>query len=256
MSRGYAAPQHLVALSIRGHALEQQAAALLGPDERQEVYTRRHLGYGLSSPWARIRQIPRREIRQLCAQADLIWWKLAQSHEKLISSRASFYARKLGYEPEEVLSWAWLGAYAGARCWRPSNGSLYSAIKIWVKNWILVSSAEERGDLSGAGHSRAAAGETRALRLDQPLRAGEPDCTLLDMVGVPAPQLDQVIASGLIRRGLARCSPMQRADLLAAADGWEGAELADRRGVTRQTVSDSILEGRRRFVAALSRIEQ
>lgn len=255
MSRGYVAPPHLVMLSIQGHELEGEAIALLSPEERREVHTRRHLGYGLSSPWARIRQIQRADVRHLCAKADAIWWRLAQSHERLVNSRAAFYARKLGYEREEVLSWAWLGAYAGARRWRPSSGSLYSAIKIWVKNWILVSSAEQRSDLSGAGHNRAASGPTRALRLDQPLRDGG-DCLLLDTVGTPASQLDGVIASEAIRRGLARCSPRQREDLLASAEGWDGAELAARRGVSRQTVSDSILEGRRRVFQALSRAEQ
>lgn len=255
MSRGCTPPPGLIDLSVRGHALEQQAVELLTEDERREIFTRRHLGYGMSSSWARIREIQRPEVRELCRQADAIWWRLAQSHQGMIAGRATFYARKLGCDPAEVLSWAWLGAYAGARRWRPDSGSLYAAIKSWVKNWILVSSNQERCDLSGAGHKRAGTRCTHALRLDQPLRSGDAT-TLLDVIGAPAHQLDRLMAATMIGDGLKQCSPMQRADLLASADGWEGAELGARRGVSRQTVSDSILEGRRRFVSALREMDR
>lgn len=247
MSRGYAPHAHLVALSAQGHDLESRAEALLAPDELREVRTRRHLGYGHSGRWARIRKIQRPEVQALCRQADAIWWTLARSHERVVMGRASFYAQKMGYDPAEVMGWAWLGAYAGARRWRPYSGSLCAAIKSWVRNWVLVSAAEERGDLSGAGHSRVVAGRAHALRLDQPLRAGEPDLTLLDVVGVEARQLEQVEAAELIQQGLERCSPRQRADLLATAEGWEGTEIAAQRGVSKQSVNDNIMEGRRRM---------
>jgi DNA-directed RNA polymerase specialized sigma24 family protein len=231
------------ALAAQGHTLEAQAVALLSPKEAAFVLTQTHLRYGHSAPWAKIRTLERPDVRQLCDQADAIWWRLATLHTETVRRHAYALARKTGCDRGDALGWAWMGAYAGARRWRPEAGSLVVAIRAWIRSWVMGCLAEERADLTGCAHHRTRAIVGRALRLDAPVYADSKEM-LLDRLGVGADQERRLGAKRQIQRALAACSPGRAEVLLAMADGATSYEIAEARGCSHQAVSELARLGR------------
>lgn len=230
-------------LAAQGHHLEAQAEALLSPQEAAFVHRQSHLRYGHSAPWAKIRTLERPDVRQLCDQADAIWWQLATMHAETVRRHAWALAKKTGCEVGDALGWAWMGAYAGARRWRPEAGSLVVAIRAWIRSWVIGCLAEERADLSGCAHHRIRAVVDRALRLDAPAHA-DSKAMLLDRVGVAPDQERRLDAKRQVRRALAVCSPGRQEVILAMAEGATSYEIAEARGCSHQAVSELARLGR------------
>ena len=235
-------------LAAQGHALEAQAMAMLTPEESAFVHHKSHLRYGHAAPWAKIRTLERPDVRRICNEADAIWWQLAAMHTETIRRHAWTYTKKLGCDFGDALGWAWMGAYAGARRWRPEAGTLVVAIRAWIRSWVAGCVAEERSDLSGCAHHRTRAVVGRALRLDAPVHA-DSKTLLLERVAVDADQERRLAAKRQINKALGACSPSRREVLLAMADGATSYEIAEARGCSHQAVSELARHGRAAMAA-------